>query len=255
MGYFRHPCCHTRQSMRHSDQTRIISRWPGGIWERGFAFWPSGVNYSQACVSHACRCLVQNAVNGLGPMGKAAVRLGTTEDEDAIQNIEDGLDWVKGPQQRWRGGKLDLATIFFGYSHWCGTYGKISLVLFNNSGAGEPHYRWHSTQQKFILLSFKKPVCACMCVYIQAVPGCSTRVVWCAAAEVWQWAGWRQESARSSSGTVTLGQRCTDPVWLLTWPPPDASHPCGGKEVENWFDIRGKNQREVMEVGEERVKL
>lgn len=38
MGYFRHPCCHTRQSARLSDQTTVVSCWPGGIWESGFAF-------------------------------------------------------------------------------------------------------------------------------------------------------------------------------------------------------------------------
>lgn len=62
------------------NETQWPDNWPGGIWESGFALWPSGVNYSQGWVSHSCRRPQQNAVNRPGTMGKAAVTRGTSED-------------------------------------------------------------------------------------------------------------------------------------------------------------------------------
>lgn len=98
IGYFRHPCCHTRQSVRRTDQTTVVSCWPGRIWESSFAFWPSGVNNSQTCVSHARRFPTWKMLltaawikvqQDLGPVR-------TNGNEDAIQDIKMRLDRGRG---------------------------------------------------------------------------------------------------------------------------------------------------------------
>lgn len=67
-GIFDSPVA-TRQSVRHNDQTTVVSRWPSGIREIGSVLWPLGVNYSQACLC--------TADNWPGRGDKAKERLGT----------------------------------------------------------------------------------------------------------------------------------------------------------------------------------
>lgn len=107
MGYFWHPCCHTRQSMKHSDQTTVLSCCPSGIWESGFTLWTLGVNYSQAWVSHAYRWHQQKAVNRPRTVAKAAVTpLRTMGNQDAIQNIDAGLN-IRRLVQQWHLYEMD----------------------------------------------------------------------------------------------------------------------------------------------------
>lgn len=152
----------THQSVRHNDQTTVVSCWPSGIKEIGFALWPLAVNYSQACLRAADNWPVSG--------DKAKERLGTMKK----------------------------------------------------------------------CFEFE---CVCVSAHLQVFLGQSIRVVWCAAAEVGLWAGWRQEWAQSSSGRVRPEQRCTGPVWLLTWLPPNASHPC---EVEG---VKKKKKKDKLKIG------
>ncbi len=164
-------------------------------------------------------------------MGKAAVRLGTSEDQREWRCHSEYKGRIRRVQQKW-------AVMWNMWKSKLGSYRQIwssSASLSAKFNGGEDYWALRNW-------------CVHACVYVQAVPGCSIHVVWCAAAEVWQWAGWRQESAQSSFGTATPAQRCTDPVWLLTWLPPDASHPCGVIEKKSWKLVwhkgREKNPKE-----------
>lgn len=158
--------------------------------------------------------------------------------EDAIQNIEAGLDKVRRPCQQWRWRMLKGATVVW---KWALMWKR--KLLISKSGAWVFHYQWCKRW-----LSFKKPVCACahvcVCVYTYRL---FLAVVFM----------WPDVQLQRSGGELVEGRSKLEAVLEQRHSCKDVQTQSGSwhgnhqtphipvkwlkikKKVENWFDTRG----------------